>query len=201
MSVKWDRAETDPVAEPALTLHESKTAATDDVHGSKTYADAQVASEATARTSADATEAAAREAHEAATTDVHGIPDTSVLVVTTDPRLSDQRDPTDGSVTDAKVAVGAAIAYAKLDLAGSVVLSDLAFDPATQTELDAESAARVAQAGTLVALAPGSSVRNVIQPSGDFKALIVKAAVGQTQNPFEVQDSLGNPKVQFTSGW
>lgn len=43
-------------------------------------------------------------AHEADTTGVHGIADTSALVLTGDARLSDTRTPTDGSVTAAKVA-------------------------------------------------------------------------------------------------
>lgn len=45
--------------------------------------------------------------HEAATTAVHGIADTTALVLTTDARLSNQRVPTDGSVTTAKLADGA----------------------------------------------------------------------------------------------
>jgi hypothetical protein len=49
---------------------------------------------------------AAVSAHSSDTTDVHGIADTSVLVVTSDSRLSDTRTPTDGSVTVAKLASG-----------------------------------------------------------------------------------------------
>jgi hypothetical protein len=41
-----------------------------------------------------------------------------------DSRLSDTRTPTDGSVTNAKVAGGAAIAYSKLNLAASIVAAD-----------------------------------------------------------------------------
>lgn len=54
---------------------------------------------------------------------------------------------------------------------------------------------------TLVTVSPSSSARNVIQPVGDYKALVVKAAVGQTSNPFEVQDSGGVPKVIVNSAW
>ena len=43
-----------------------------------------------------------------------------------DPRLSDQRVPTDGSVTNAKVASDAAIAYSKLALTNSIVNGDIA---------------------------------------------------------------------------
>lgn len=46
---------------------------------------------------------AAAAAHEADTTNVHGIADTSTLVLTSDSRLTDQRTPTDASVTAAKV--------------------------------------------------------------------------------------------------
>jgi hypothetical protein len=45
--------------------------------------------------------------HEAATTSVHGIANTASLVLTGDARLSDERVPTDGSVTTAKIAAGA----------------------------------------------------------------------------------------------
>jgi purine nucleosidase len=64
--------------------------------------------------------ASAVETHRADTTVVHGIADTAALVVTTDPRLSDQRVPVDGSVTPAK----------------------LSFDPATQAELNTEATTR-----------------------------------------------------------
>ncbi|MCA1572463.1 MAG: hypothetical protein LC798_19620 [Chloroflexi bacterium] len=45
-------------------------------------------------------------AHAADTTGVHGIFDTSQLVVTSDPRMADQRTPLDNSVTQAKVQAG-----------------------------------------------------------------------------------------------
>lgn len=64
--------------------------------------------------------------HTAATTSVHGITNTANLVYTSDSRLSDQRVPTDGSVTNAKVAAGAAIAYSKLNLTGAILNADLA---------------------------------------------------------------------------
>lgn len=48
-------------------------------------------------------------------------------------------------------------------------------------------------------LAPASSTRNVIQPTGDFKALVVKQPVGGTQNLYEAQDSAGNTLVRHTS--
>lgn len=100
--------------------------------------------------------------HTSATTSVHGISNTANLVYTSDSRLSDQRVPTDGSVTNAKVASGAAIAYSKLALnnsivnadiasgaaiaysklalTGSITEADLAFSLATQAELDAHEA-------------------------------------------------------------
>lgn len=52
-------------------------------------------------------DASALTAHESDTTGVHGISDTANLVYTSDARLSDQRTPTDGSVTTAKIADGA----------------------------------------------------------------------------------------------
>jgi len=54
------------------------------------------------------------DAHTGASTNVHGIANTADLVLTTDARLSDQRTPLDGSVTDAKVATNAGIADTKL---------------------------------------------------------------------------------------
>lgn len=51
-----------------------------------------------------------------------------------DARLSDTRTPTDGTVTNAKVASGAAIAYSKLALTGSLVSADLS--AALQAVLD-----------------------------------------------------------------
>jgi hypothetical protein len=50
----------------------------------------------------------------------------TLVVDTTDARLSDTRTPTDGSVTNAKVASSAAIAYSKLNLAAAVVNADIA---------------------------------------------------------------------------
>ena len=44
--------------------------------------------------------------HENATTNVHGIADTADLIIEGDARLTDQRVPTDGSVTDAKIDAG-----------------------------------------------------------------------------------------------
>lgn len=63
-------------------------------------------------------------AHIADSTGVHGISDTANLVYTSDARLSDQRTPTDGSVTTAKIADGA-ITTAKI-LDGTIALDDLA---------------------------------------------------------------------------
>jgi hypothetical protein len=144
-------------------------------------------------------------AHEADTTNVHGIADTAVLVVTSDARLSDQRTPLNGSVTNAKVAAGAAIAYSKLALNGSVQVADLAFDPATQVELDAAvaplatsaaltahtsattSVHGIADTSKLVVTNPG--VVQTIQPTADVVPLVIKAKAGQTANLLALQDS------------
>ena len=56
-----------------------------------------------AQTAAGVAASAAISDHNADTTNVHGISDTSALVVTTDSRLSDTRTPSDASVTDAKI--------------------------------------------------------------------------------------------------
>lgn len=60
---------------------------------------ANILAEATSRANADTT-------HANKTTAVHGIADTSQLVLNSDGRLSDQRTPLDNSVTNAKVAAG-----------------------------------------------------------------------------------------------
>jgi hypothetical protein len=46
-------------------------------------------------------------------------------------------------------------------------------------------------------VAPGSSTRNVIQPSGDFKPLVVKAASTQTANLFEAQLNAGTVRASI----
>lgn len=71
----------------------------------------------TAGGATDAEVAAAVATHLADITAVHGIADTSALVLTSDARLSDQRVPTDASVTAAKVA-------ATLKPSGSAVGTD-----------------------------------------------------------------------------
>ncbi len=53
--------------------------------------------------------------HENATTNVHGIADTSQLIIEGDARLTNQRVPVDLSVTDAKVAADADIAPTKIN--------------------------------------------------------------------------------------
>jgi hypothetical protein len=53
---------------------------------------------------------------------------------------------------------------------------------------------------TAAILAPASSTRNVIQPTGNFKALIVKNHASQAVNPLEVQDSAGTPFAAITAG-
>jgi len=61
--------------------------------------------------------------HTSATTTVHGISDTANLVYTSDARLSDVRTPTDGSVTEAKLADGAVTSTKILD--GTIVNADV----------------------------------------------------------------------------
>lgn len=75
----------------------------------------------------------------------------SAVVVTTDARLSDQRTPTDGSVTDAKVAPGAGIARSKL-AALTIVDADVSASAAiaeAKLALASDAAANVASRRTL----------------------------------------------------
>lgn len=50
-----------------------------------------------------------------------------------------------------------------------------------------------------VILAPGSSTRNLIQPAGDFTALLIRADPAQTANLFEIQDSAAAAMVAVGS--
>jgi len=50
-----------------------------------------------------------------------------------------------------------------------------------------------------VILAPASSTRNTIQPTGDFKNLVLKMYASQTANPIELQDSTGTVLANFNS--
>jgi len=93
-------------ADTAVGNHANDTT---NVHGIADFADLASQSYADdkadeARTAAEAAAATALEGHTDATTDVHGITDTANLVYTSDSRLSDERTPSAGSVTAAKIA-------------------------------------------------------------------------------------------------
>jgi hypothetical protein len=172
--------ETDPVASPALAAHESDTTGVHGiantalliVEGDTRLSDARVplahaASHATGGTdpvtpaAIGAATTAALAAHESDTTVVHGIADTSALVLTSDARLSDQRVPTDLSVTNAKVAAGAAIARSKLDFGSGLVNGDI------------DAAAGIAAtkiAGTALTLAGGTLTGPLLVPVGSAGA-------------------------------
>lgn len=66
-------------------------------------------SASTAQSNAQSYADSAVSTHNSDTTSVHGIADTSALVVTSDSRLSDERTPTDNSVTSAKIVDGAIV--------------------------------------------------------------------------------------------
>jgi hypothetical protein len=75
------------------------------------------------------------------------------LVTTADSRLSDQRTPVDGSVTDVKVAAGAAIAKSKLAALNIVDADVSAISESKITNLTTDLAAKQASDATLTALA------------------------------------------------
>lgn len=85
------------------------TVAVDSTISTKLYADNAVSS--------------AMSDHNADTTNVHGISDTSALVVTTDSRLSDTRTPTDNTVSTAKLIDGAVTSAKIAD--GTIVNADI----------------------------------------------------------------------------
>lgn len=105
--------------------------------------------------------------HAVATTTVHGIADTSTLVLTGDARLSDTRTPTDGSVTNAKVAANAAIVESKLSLA-----SDAAAGTASRRTLGTGAAQAAAgdhaHSGTYIA-------NSLVTTKGDLIAATANA--------------------------
>ena len=109
-TMKANAAQTaaEATAAAALTAHEADTTS---VHGItdttalETTTGAQAKADA-AQTAAEATADGALSTHTADTTSVHGITDTSTLIVEGDARLTDERTPTDGSVTAAKLASG-----------------------------------------------------------------------------------------------
>lgn len=94
------------------------------------------------------------DSHTGATTNVHGIADTSQLIVEGDARLTNERVPTDGSVTDAKVATTANIAQSKISgltasldakanlVNGKVPVNELPAIAITETYVVADIAAR-----------------------------------------------------------
>jgi hypothetical protein len=91
--------------------------------------------------------AGALTAHEADTTAVHGIADTAALVLTGDARLGDERTPTNGSVTTAKI-VDANVTLAKLaNIAAATILGNNTGGAAAPLALTA------AQVKTLLAIA------------------------------------------------
>lgn len=96
-------------ADTAVSTHANDTT---NVHGIADFADLASQSYAAdqaeaARTAAEAAAGLALSAHESDTTSIHGISDTANLVYTSDSRLSDERTPSAGSVTAAKIAVDA----------------------------------------------------------------------------------------------
>lgn len=105
--------------------------------------------------------------HAADTTGVHGIADTSALVVTTDSRLSDQRTPTDLSVTESKIVDGA-VTSAKI-ANGTIVNADISATAAIDTTK--LSANTVTVDGQAVAL--GGSI-NVLPTDGPAGYILAK---------------------------
>lgn len=111
-------------------------------------------------------------AHEADTTAVHGITDTSTLVLTSDSRLSDTRTPTDGSVTNAKVAANAAIAKTKLasldivnadvNAAAAIAKSKLAALAIVDADVDAAAAVAESKLALASDAAAGTASRRTL---------------------------------------
>lgn len=89
-------------------------------------------------------------AHEADTSNVHGIANTAALVVTSDSRLSDERTPTDGSVTEAKLASNAVTSG---KIANDAIDGSKIADDAVASEHIADQAISNAQISNTAAIA------------------------------------------------
>ena len=142
LSVNYDSVGSAAAAQSAAQSYADGLAVNYDPAGSASTAQANAQSYADGLASnydpagSAATVAGDLSAHESATTTVHGIADTSVLVVTSDARLSDARTPLDLSVTTGKI-VDANVTNVKLAndsitingsavaLGGSVTISGL----------------------------------------------------------------------------
>jgi hypothetical protein len=97
--------------------------------------------------------------HIAASSAVHGITNTANLVYTSDSRLSDQRTPSDGSVTAAKLATGA---VTKEKLASSVAAQSLA----TQTGTSYTLALSDGDFGAMLLMNNSASTTVTVPPNG-----------------------------------
>lgn len=91
---------------------------------------------------ADMATQAELDAHIVDTTAVHGIADTTTLVLTSDARLSDQRAPTDNSVTSAKIVDGA-IVDADVNTSAAIAKSKLAALAIVDADVSAISESKV----------------------------------------------------------
>ena len=77
-------------------------------------------------------------------------------------------------------------------------------DVPVATDADSAAWASAASGGLLtdaVILAPGSSTRNRIQPTGNYTALTLRSASGQTAYLFIAEDDVGNDFIRFDSRW
>jgi Major tropism determinant N-terminal domain len=166
---------TQTYVDTALSTHISDTT---NVHGiddtaelaTKSYADAAVSTHGSDTTNVHgigdtanlATQAYADGAvstHNSDTTDVHGIADTSVLVVTSDSRLSDDRTPSDNTVSTIKIVDSAVTAdkiasdaVTTIKIVNSAVTADkIAGDAVTTAKIEdgAVTSAKIAD-GTIV---------------------------------------------------
>lgn len=111
---------------------------------------------------------AALSAHESDTTAIHGIADTSQLVLTGDSRLSDQRTPSDNSVTSTKIVDGA-IVNADVNASAGIAQSKIA-------NLTSDLAGKAALAHTH----PQSDVTSLVS---DLALKAPLASPGLTGNP------------------
>jgi hypothetical protein len=150
------------------TTVETHSTSTTSVHGiadtsalaTKGYAETQAS---TAKSEAITAAGTALTTHNSATTSVHGISNTANLVYTSDSRLSDERTPSAGSVTAAKIASDAVTTVKILD--ANVTTAKIA-DSAVSTAKVADSAittAKIADANiTSAKIASGAVTKSMV---------------------------------------
>jgi hypothetical protein len=133
--------------------------------------------------------------HQSDSTNVHGITDTANLVYTDDSRLSDTRTPTNGSVTEAKIADGAVTSAKIAD--GTIVNADIAGTAAIAATKISGTAVTQADTGTVTStmIADGTIVNADINAS----AAIAQSKIANLTTDLAAKAPLAGPTLTGTT--